>query len=333
MKGVKIRLLIAAILGFTAHGIYADVNVGKPAPDMALEFIDGSVGSLSEWLGKKPIYLKVWATWCSTCRDEMPHFQASYEKYHDDVAVFAVNAGFNDTVPDVLAFNEQYGLTMPSVIDATGAIGQAFNLTATPYHILIDSQGVVVHLGHVANDIVDRKLNVIARGASNKPPQRQVKFPIVQKPDGTAPQPGDKAPAFSIETLSGDHFTVDSEEKNEEPVYLFFFTVWCESYLGGDGDDETTAKECRETHETLATAYSKPKHRPNVIGIASRMWTSQQDIVNYQNRVGKSYPLALDKSNETFQLFGVRRFPTLIVVSNGQVSGRYEGGVTELPRR
>ncbi len=48
--------------------------IGKYAPSITLKTIDGKSIDLAEFYGKKPVYLKFWATWCVPCRQQMPHF-------------------------------------------------------------------------------------------------------------------------------------------------------------------------------------------------------------------------------------------------------------------
>src|SRR5262245_40219118 len=45
--------------------------IGKPAPRLVLETIDGRRIDLAQSYGKKPVYLKFWATWCGSCRMQM----------------------------------------------------------------------------------------------------------------------------------------------------------------------------------------------------------------------------------------------------------------------
>ena len=46
--------------------------VGKPAPALTLKSIDGKSINLSDLYGKRPVYLKLWATYCIPCRVQMP---------------------------------------------------------------------------------------------------------------------------------------------------------------------------------------------------------------------------------------------------------------------
>src|ERR1035437_4640260 len=46
------------------------MNVGKPAPNLTFQDKDGKTVSLSDLNGKY-VYLNFWATWCSSCTQEM----------------------------------------------------------------------------------------------------------------------------------------------------------------------------------------------------------------------------------------------------------------------
>src|SRR5215813_13745196 len=53
---------------------------GKPAPDFALQSLDGKTVHLSDYRGKA-VLLNFWATWCSPCKIEMPWFVELQKEY------------------------------------------------------------------------------------------------------------------------------------------------------------------------------------------------------------------------------------------------------------
>ena len=53
--------------------------IGLAGPDLALKTIDGKTIDLAKLYGRKPVYLKFWATWCVPCREQMPGFEHDYE--------------------------------------------------------------------------------------------------------------------------------------------------------------------------------------------------------------------------------------------------------------
>jgi thiol-disulfide isomerase/thioredoxin len=125
--------------------------IGSPAPRMVLKTIDGQQIDLGSLYGKQAVYLKFWATWCVPCREQMPHFERTFESAGPDLAVIAINAGFNDSLADVQTYRTKLGIKMPIVID-DGKLGEAFNLRVTPQHIIIGRDGRIQYVGHLAND-------------------------------------------------------------------------------------------------------------------------------------------------------------------------------------
>src|ERR1700743_3073163 len=67
--------------------------VGKPAPALTLKSIDGKPINLSDFYGKRPVYLKLWATYCIPCRVQMPGLKKIFASTGDQMTVIAVNAG------------------------------------------------------------------------------------------------------------------------------------------------------------------------------------------------------------------------------------------------
>src|SRR5271167_3501238 len=91
--------------------------LGTPAPRLVVKTIDGDTIDLGSLYGKQAVYLKFWATWCVPCREQMPHFEHTYQTAGADLAVIAVNAGFDDSVDQIRQYRRKLGITMPIVRD------------------------------------------------------------------------------------------------------------------------------------------------------------------------------------------------------------------------
>lgn len=76
------RLCTALLLGPCAQA---------QALDYTLPDLDGRMQSLEQYRGKWVI-VNYWATWCGTCRKELPDLISLYEKHHDrDIVVIGIN--------------------------------------------------------------------------------------------------------------------------------------------------------------------------------------------------------------------------------------------------
>jgi len=118
-------------------------EVGSLAPDFALPDLNGKVVRLSEFRGKKPVFLNFWATWCPSCQYEMPTMEKAYRKYKDKVAFLTVSI---DRVPkDVAAFMKQHGLDFPALLDPDMKVSDQYEVAFIPTHYLIDKEGRIRH--------------------------------------------------------------------------------------------------------------------------------------------------------------------------------------------
>lgn len=120
--------------------IPAEVNYSST--ELTLTDIEGITRSLADYEGQV-VLVNLWATWCPPCKEEMPAFQAYYEKYQDEgFTIIAINDG--DPTPDVIRFVKDYRLTFPVWLDPTYiATEQAFKTLNLPSSFVIDRDGVI----------------------------------------------------------------------------------------------------------------------------------------------------------------------------------------------
>ena len=118
------------------------VVVGRAAPDFALPMLNGEVVRLSDYRGKV-VFLNIWATWCSPCREEMPSMERLYQEMkNEDFEILAVSI---DTLGEkaVAPFMAELNLTFPALFDSQGATGSLYNTTGVPESFIIDKNGIV----------------------------------------------------------------------------------------------------------------------------------------------------------------------------------------------
>jgi cytochrome c biogenesis protein CcmG, thiol:disulfide interchange protein DsbE len=88
-----------------------------------------------------------WASWCGSCRDEMPAL-AAYAKSQSTVQVLGVD--FLDTQPGAaLDLAKRSNVAYPLVADPKGALDRASplpHISAMPMTVFVDAQGKVSHI-------------------------------------------------------------------------------------------------------------------------------------------------------------------------------------------
>jgi len=123
--------------------------VGKPAPDVESELLDGSKFSLKEQYGKGVVLLDFWATWCGPCVEELPILMKVAEEYRDQgVVLYAVNQ--QEDPKDIGSFLERMGWKLNVVLDPESKHGDAYGVSGIPQLVIIGRDGTVrkVHVGY-----------------------------------------------------------------------------------------------------------------------------------------------------------------------------------------
>ena len=289
--------------------------VGAPAPRMILKTIEGDTIDLGALYGKKAVYLKFWATWCTPCREQMPHFEHTYRTAGPDLAVIAVNAGFNDSLAEIQQYRQQLGITMPIVLD-DGTLGSAFNLRVTPQHIVVGRDGRIQYVGHLA----DQRLDQALLAARNAGPTAQPLTGNVTRTEVMQYGIGDRLPDTAVKTLDGKRIPLATANHHQATV-LVFLSPWCESYLATTRP--ALSASCRDAREQIEAA-AKGSH-VRWLGVASGIWAASEDLRKYQRQHNIRIPLVLDESGTLFRAFRVTNVPTILIAdASGRITQRID---------
>lgn len=283
--------------------------IGRSVPPLVLTTVDGDKIDLGALRGKKAVYLKFWATWCSPCREQMPHFEHVQQTSGDDLQVVAINIGFDDTVEQIKALRKQYGLTMPIVRDDDGKLGEVFGLRVTPQHVIIDKQGRIAYVGH----LVDAKLETALADARGGQSSHDVSHQAALGNTAT-----DDVAKLTIKTIDGKEVPL-VDPAHARKTTLVFFSPWCEGYF--EKTRPESSAQCRAMRERLSAAHDAGNER--WIAVAFGVWTSDDDVKKFRDRNHVAVPLALDESGDIFRRFGVHNVPVVVELDpNGNIASR-----------
>jgi cytochrome c biogenesis protein CcmG/thiol:disulfide interchange protein DsbE len=137
--------------------------VGGKAPTFVTFDLDNKRVRLDDVVGRGPVLLNFWASWCVPCRTEFP--MLAKVNGHGATVLGVV---FRDSGNDARAFMRDQHATWPGLIDPRGQIADAYDVRpkpGIPVTFAIDRAGVIraKHLGPLTQADLDELLR-LARG-------------------------------------------------------------------------------------------------------------------------------------------------------------------------
>jgi len=147
---MKRQIALATLLWAVGSGLSAQdigLEVGTVAPAARVETLDGKPADLATYVGKKPVLLEFWATWCANCHELEPMMKAMHAKYRSRMEFIGVAVSVNQSSERVKAYVEKHGLPWTQVFDRKGDASGAYDAPATSYVVVLDKSGKVVYTG------------------------------------------------------------------------------------------------------------------------------------------------------------------------------------------
>ena len=115
-------------------------------PDFTLPNITGQMHSNAEWDGKV-VVVNFWATWCQSCRKEIPVFIKLQNEYAEQGVQF-IGIAVRDDTESVKRFAKDMGINYPLLIDKQKnfILSKTFGNTigALPFTVVVDRKGNIV---------------------------------------------------------------------------------------------------------------------------------------------------------------------------------------------
>jgi thiol-disulfide isomerase/thioredoxin len=123
------------------------IEVGTQAPVVAVHSLDGKQVDLGKYIGKTPLLIEFWATWCANCRELMPALLEAEKKFGKKVKFVALAVAINQSPERVRRFIAAHPLPHETFYDTEGKAAGAFDAPATSYVVILDKTGKVVYTG------------------------------------------------------------------------------------------------------------------------------------------------------------------------------------------
>ena len=148
-KILRLGLFFLAFM-FDTNSVRAQesgIAVGADAPAVTVQDLEGKSFDLGQYIGKKPVFLEFWATWCELCEELLPHVRAAKAKYGDRVEFIGINVTVNQTRDRVRRYLEKHKPPFRTLYDEEGTSTRAYQAPATSYVVIVDALGKVAYTG------------------------------------------------------------------------------------------------------------------------------------------------------------------------------------------
>ena len=141
----SLSVLASATFVHTAQAQMKGLRVGDKAPTAVVQTLEGKPIDLAQFVGKTPVLIEFWATWCPLCRQLEPTIRALHDRYGAQLEIVHLVVPQNQTPEQAREYIERRGLRGRFFFDAEGAAYKAFAAYHTSYIVVLDRYGTVVH--------------------------------------------------------------------------------------------------------------------------------------------------------------------------------------------
>ncbi len=149
VRHVAVVGLIGAGFGVAPLAAQFDsgIPVGTKAPVLVINDLDGKPVDLGAYLGKTPVLIEFWATWCSSCKSLLPELAKVRQTFGDRVQLIGINVTVNESRERVRRYLTTVSPGFLVLYDESGESTRAYDVPGTSYVVVVDAGGTVVYTG------------------------------------------------------------------------------------------------------------------------------------------------------------------------------------------
>ncbi len=165
----KLILLTASVFILTST-----VDLAFSAVDFTLEDMNGKIFILKDHIGQGPILIDFWATWCTPCKNSLPHLQTLMQKYEKQgLTVITISIDSPKSQSKIKPYVLAKKFTFPVLLDPNSEVLKQFKGNSVPFQVIIGKDGNVVetHIGYNPGDekvLEEKMVKLLQAGSGNE---------------------------------------------------------------------------------------------------------------------------------------------------------------------
>jgi peroxiredoxin len=135
----------------------------KKAPAFSLKDLSNKDVALEDLLGKGPVLIDFWATWCKPCIASLDHTREIYKELKGKgLEVVAINTDDPRNVPKVKPMASSHRWNFIILLDTNKDVKRLYHVSGYPTTFLLDREGNVRyrHVGYVPGSEKDLKREI-----------------------------------------------------------------------------------------------------------------------------------------------------------------------------
>jgi thiol-disulfide isomerase/thioredoxin len=141
-KWTWVVVIVIIIAVFFALRSCREVQKPPTYSDFSLSALDGSVVTLSQFEGKMPVLLVFGATWCPSCKEEIPLLKQVHKEFSGRIKLLYVDV--QESQQKVAAYVEEHKIPYTVLLDINGDVARDYGVNGIPLNIVADINGDIV---------------------------------------------------------------------------------------------------------------------------------------------------------------------------------------------
>ena len=125
--------------------------IARPMPTISTPRLSGEPFHLDARINKKPTLIVFWATWCASCRHEVPLLKNFFKESSSKIDLISIS--LDSDVEKLKKYVLDNAINYTTLVDPQGTIAKAFDIEQTPSIFAVNSKGQIVKHGIHLTDV------------------------------------------------------------------------------------------------------------------------------------------------------------------------------------